>query len=64
MRFVPPPDLRIGELCAKVVSTTDPAELEPIVTELRAALHEHIQRLRSETAREIPLFFNQNEAAD
>jgi len=61
----PSSDVRIRELCARVVATTNPAEVDQIVTELRAGLHEHIQRLRSETAKEMPRFFHpQNDAAD
>ena len=63
---VPPSrDDRIKELCAKAVATTDPAQVEIVLAELRAALHGHIEQLRKQTAREIPqLFYPQNEAAD
>jgi hypothetical protein len=38
-------DDRIRELCAMVCSAEN-HELEPLITELRSALHEHNQRLR------------------
>jgi hypothetical protein len=37
----------------KAVNATDPAEVEPILAELRSVIHEHIQRLRRQTG---PLF--------
>jgi len=37
---------RIRELCAKAVKKQDPAELNKVLEELRAALREHTQRLR------------------
>ena len=63
---VPPShDDSIRELCAKAVSTTDPSEVEVVLGELRAELHGHIEQLRMQTRREIPLLFHpQNEAAD
>jgi hypothetical protein len=36
---------RICELCQRVIAATDD-ELEPAISELRAALQEHITRLR------------------
>lgn len=39
-------DDRIRELCATAVETQDPAELHNIFSELRAAMKEHIKRLR------------------
>jgi hypothetical protein len=36
---------RICELCERVIAATDD-ELEPAISELRAALQEHITRLR------------------
>ncbi len=39
-------DDRIRELCAKVVASTDPKELEVILPELRSALHQAIERIR------------------
>ena len=60
----PSHDDRIRKLCAKAVATTDLAELEVVLAELRAALHEHIQELRDQTGKEIPLlFFPQYDAA-
>jgi hypothetical protein len=38
---------RIRELCCKAVAATDAAEIDPILAELKRALHEHIQQLRS-----------------
>jgi hypothetical protein len=58
-------DDRITELCAKAVATTDLAEVDAVLAELRAALHAHIEELRNLARKEIPLMFNpQNEAAD
>jgi hypothetical protein len=57
------PDNRIQELCQRVVATIDPAEVDPILADLRRALQEHIAHMRSETAKELPLFFPQNDAA-
>jgi hypothetical protein len=39
-------DERIRVLCAKAVKSQDPAELHNIFSELRAAMNEHIKRLR------------------
>jgi hypothetical protein len=63
---VPPShDDRIRELCAKAAATTDPAQVEIVLAELRAELHSHIEQLRTQTGRAIPLLFHpQNEAAD
>jgi len=44
-------DDRIRELCAQAVTTNDSAELHNILKELRAAIHEHIKRLRKLAAR-------------
>jgi len=61
----PSRDDRIRELCAKAVATTDPAQIEIVLAELRAELHAHNEELRNQTGREIPLLFRpQNEAAD
>jgi len=60
-----PRDDRIRGLCAKAVATTDPAQVEVVLAELRAELRAHIEGLRNQTGREIPLLFQpQNEAAD
>jgi hypothetical protein len=40
-------DDRVRELCAKAVGSQDPAELGKIFGQLRAAIHEHTERLRS-----------------
>jgi hypothetical protein len=37
---------RIRELCAKATTTKDQQELEIILTELRSAMHEALQRVR------------------
>ena len=37
---------RIRELCAKTLTARGTAELEPIFSELKSALHEHTKRLR------------------
>jgi len=39
-------DDRVRELCAWALASTDPAELREISTQLRAALREHVKRLR------------------
>jgi hypothetical protein len=39
-------DDRIRELCGKAVGCQDPTELHNIFFELRAAMNEHIKRLR------------------
>ena len=58
-------DDRIRALCAKAVATTDASLVEVVLAELRAELHAHIEELRNQTGKEIPLLFHpQNEAAD
>jgi hypothetical protein len=37
---------RIKELCARAVSTPESPELNQVLKDLQAALHEHTQRLR------------------
>ncbi|HEV2396788.1 MAG TPA: hypothetical protein VGS27_07605 [Candidatus Sulfotelmatobacter sp.] len=37
---------RIKELCARLVSSSDPAEIEEIGEQLRSAIHEHVETLR------------------
>jgi hypothetical protein len=37
------PRSRIQDLCAKALATTNSDQIEPIVSELRAALHEKVQ---------------------
>jgi hypothetical protein len=37
------PRSRIQDLCAKALATTDGAQIEPILSELRAALQEKVQ---------------------
>jgi hypothetical protein len=37
------PRSRIQELCSKALAATDTGQIEPILTELRAALHEKVQ---------------------
>jgi uncharacterized coiled-coil protein SlyX len=39
-------DDRIRELCTKAVATPDSAELNKVITDLRAAMQEHTKRLR------------------
>lgn len=39
-------DDRIREMCARVVALKDCDDLDPILEELRAALHQSIERLR------------------
>jgi hypothetical protein len=38
---------RIRELCAKTITAQGTAELESVLTELKSALHEHSERLRT-----------------
>ena len=40
-------DDRIRELCAKAIAADDTKELDCILIELKLALHEHTERLRS-----------------
>lgn len=37
---------RIRELCAKTLTAQGAADLEPILSELNSALHQHMERLR------------------
>lgn len=39
-------DDRIRHLCAKVAVSTDPGELALLLPELKAAIHEAVERLR------------------
>ena len=39
--------IKFRELCAKAVASQDPAELGKVFGQLRAAIHEHTERLRS-----------------
>jgi hypothetical protein len=41
---------RIRTLCARAVAATDPAELDPILEQLTAALRVHVERLRQMAA--------------
>jgi hypothetical protein len=45
---------RIRDLCAKAVASSDSLELTSVVEELRAALHEHAERLRQRLQFPIP----------
>jgi hypothetical protein len=47
-------DDRTRELCAWAVASHDPAELHEILIQLRAALREHIERVRA-SAVNLPL---------
>jgi hypothetical protein len=38
---------RLKALWLKAVATTDPAEVESLLTEFRDALHEHIEQIRA-----------------
>jgi hypothetical protein len=40
---------RLKELWLKAVATSDPVEVEPLLSEFREALHEHIDNLRAQT---------------
>lgn len=55
MKFSPPPD-RIRDLCAKAL-TAQPPELEQVMKELREALHEHsdfVRTMASKVLKELP----------
>lgn len=41
---------RIRTLCARAVAATDPAELDPILEQLAAALRAHVERIRQVAA--------------
>lgn len=41
---------RIQELCAKAISANEHTEMEEAIKELRAALSEHIRRLREQVS--------------
>lgn len=43
---------RITSLCARLLKTEEPEEVQPVADDLRAAIHEHIGKVR-ETACEI-----------
>jgi len=45
---------RIHSLLAKAINTTEAEELETVIANLRAALNEHIQRLREMAAARPP----------
>jgi hypothetical protein len=44
---------RIRELCAKAIAAPGGDELEPALSELKAALHEHTERLRQLAAKKL-----------
>jgi len=43
---------RIRELCARAVVTDEPAELNPLLEQLTAALHEQVNRLRRQVTQD------------
>ena len=43
-------ETRIRELCAHAVTAHDSAELQPVLAELRHALREHLEQLKSMVA--------------
>lgn len=45
---------RINDLMAKAIATTDPDELEKVISNLREALSEHIQKVRKMAATKLP----------
>jgi hypothetical protein len=51
-------DDRIKALCARAVATTDAAQVEAVIVELRAALHELIEELRTQTREDIPFLIH------
>jgi hypothetical protein len=48
-------ETHIHELCARALKEQDPEELNHILVELRDALHEHIEEMRTSVAVEYPL---------
>ena len=44
---------RVHELCKKALAAKDSAELNPILVELRALLHEHILEIRAMAAEQF-----------
>jgi len=46
MAMLSPSEERIRALCSKAVAADDHHEVEPLVAELRIALHEHIEQIR------------------
>jgi hypothetical protein len=40
---------RINSLCARLLQSQEPAEIHPVASDLRSAIHEHIDKVR-ETA--------------
>ena len=45
---------RINDLMAKAIATTDPDELETVISNLREALSEHIHKVRKMAAAKLP----------
>jgi hypothetical protein len=43
-----PSEERLKELWLKAVATSYPAEVDPLLSEFRDALHEHIESLRAQ----------------
>jgi hypothetical protein len=54
---VSPLEDRIRELCAQVLAAPDSASLSHLLTELKAAMSEHIHNMRLMAAKEIPRLF-------
>jgi hypothetical protein len=43
-------DDKIRQLCASAVDTKNPQKVKPILSELRSAIHQYTQRLRTRAA--------------
>jgi hypothetical protein len=54
-------DNRIQELCMKAVQAS-PSDVEPILAELKVAIHEYVEQLRMQTTA-AHLLFKKEEAA-
>lgn len=62
---MPPSEERIRQLCNEAVSAADSAALNEVLTELRAALAEHIRSMRMMAAEGVPrLFRSGHDSAD
>ncbi len=48
-RMLSASEKRLKELWLKAAATSDPVEVEPLLSEFRDALHEHIDNLRAQT---------------
>jgi hypothetical protein len=62
--IVPSPiEARVWDLCARLASTQDEAEIERLLPELRAATAEYIQNIRTMAVKTIPRTFGRDRDA-